>query len=1065
MSIQTLFNKSQHFNLPQENIDKKENDRLLFISKFPIDTIKDLSIDQYVQGTDENSFCYWLEFKKILFGIGGGNASKFGVYKAKDGNYYSSYGKNKKELKGKELDDFFSNIKSGILLALKYTERNEIEKIKTIEIPMWNMVVQKILSIYFPDKFLTIGSPYVLIECARDLLIEEIELEPENSIQINFECKKVLSSLPEYKDWSYNKIGTFIWESYVDDSKRDYYILGSKYGANNDEDIFPDMINKGAIAIGFASNINLGEFYCNNQIEITEYLKEKGEEPKSYNALKYFLNLKVGDRIAVKADGSPKGKKGFLSIIGIAEVIEKDGEIYRHDPNGLGHLINVKFIKAPIYKEFDLGGYGRTIHKLSNSDHIDLIFKNDYEIIKMNIDKDFRLEFSSWLIKKYGENSGTNSSYINAIDVLSQILSRELFKISDENFFKILYQDLIKEQKNTKGKYYNSSTPSYGSKGFYSASVKQYLEFLNSLNLNISKFKELILDFDAYIKKGNTILNQFEINPKYFGKNYVGYWDSDKNIGDKIAHYEIIVRKNKLYVEVHFEGSQLNKRINRTSQDIFSKTINTLPKKAVWFDWNKSKSIRFDEIFSFEDIDIIQKLANALLYLEENLGDQLRAIKNDTFSHLEKNHFMTDMLLNKILYGPPGTGKTYRLQKEYFDKFTIKETALSRDQYLNSLIGDLSWWQTISIAVLDLGFAKVNEIHEHEFIRVKEKLSSSKNVKPIIWSCLQSHAVMDCPNVNVTVRMDPLFFNKSDDSKWTVDHELLEQYYPEAFEILEKSKNFVPDTNKSIKNYEFITFHQSFSYEDFIEGIKPKLDDSDKDVSFEIKDGVFKKLCLKAEADSANDYAIFIDEINRGNVSAIFGELITLIENDKRIGGANEIKVRLPYSKSEFGVPSNLFIIGTMNTADRSVEALDTALRRRFSFTEIMPDSTLLNKIEFNGFTLDEVLETINERIEVLLDRDHTIGHSYFLKLESGDVEGLKSVFANNIIPLLQEYFYHDYEKIALILGEGFIKIKENKTVKFANFKNIDSPEIANQFELISSIDDIENAISLLLTN
>lgn len=917
MSIQTLINKSQHFNFPQEINDKSENDRLSFISKFPIDTIKDLSIDQYVQGTDENSFCYWLEFKKILFGIGGGNASKFGVYKAKDGNYYSSYGKNKKELKGKELDDFFSNIKEGILQAIKYTEKNEIEKIKTIDLPMWNMVVQKILSIYFPEKFLTIGSPNVLVECARDVLTEEIDLEPENSIEINFECKKALSSKPEFKDWSYNKIGTFIWETYLDDSKRDYYILGSKYGTNNDEDIFPEMLNKGAISIGFASNIDLGEYYCNNHTEITEYLKEKGEEPKSYNALKYFLNLKIGDRIAVKADGSPKGKKGFLSIIAIAEVTEKDGEIYKYDPNGLGHLINVKYIKAPIYKEFDLGGYGRTIHKLSNSDHIDLIFKNEYEIVKMNMNKDFRLEFSSWLIKKYGENSGTNSSYINAIDVLSQILSRELFKISDENFFKILYQDLIKEQKNTKGKYYNSSTPSYGSKGFYSASVKQYLEFLNSLNLNVSKMKD----------------------------------------------------------------------------------------------------------------------------------------------------YKNDFAVNTILYGPPGTGKTYRLQKDYFDKFTIKETALSRDQYLESLIGDLSWWQTISIAVLDLGSAKVNEIHDHEFIRIKEKLSSSKTIRPTIWGQLQSHTVLDCPNVNVTARMEPLFFYKSTETKWTVDHELLEQYYPEAFEILEKSKNFVPDTNKSIKNYEFITFHQSFSYEDFIEGIKPKLDDNEKDVSFEIKDGVFKKLCLKAEADPSNDYAIFIDEINRGNVSAIFGELITLIEDDKRIGSANEIKVRLPYSKSEFGVPSNLFIIGTMNTADRSVEALDTALRRRFSFMEIMPEPSLLTNIEFNGFNLAEVLEAINERIEVLLDRDHTIGHSYFLKLKSGDTKGLKSVFSNNIIPLLQEYFYHDYEKIALILGEGFIKIKENKTVKFANFKNIDSPEIANQFELISLIDDIENAISLLISN
>jgi 5-methylcytosine-specific restriction protein B len=152
-----------------------------------------------------------------------------------------------------------------------------------------------------------------------------------------------------------------------------------------------------------------------------------------------------------------------------------------------------------------------------------------------------------------------------------------------------------------------------------------------------------------------------------------------------------------------------------------------------------------------------------------------------------------------------------------------------------------------------------------------------------------------------------------------------------------------------------------------------------------------------------------------------------------------------------------------MNTADRSVEALDTALRRRFSFSEIMPNPELLEEIQFNGFNLSEVLKTINERIEVLLDRDHTIGHSYFLKVKDGDIESLKSVFKNNIFPLLQEYFYHDYEKIALILGEGFVRIKENQTVKFAKFNHITTPDIAIQFELIDKIVDIEAAVHLLL--
>lgn len=227
----------------------------------------------------------------------------------------------------------------------------------------------------------------------------------------------------------------------------------------------------------------------------------------------------------------------------------------------------------------------------------------------------------------------------------------------------------------------------------------------------------------------------------------------------------------------------------------------------------------------------------------------------------------------------------------------------------------------------------------------------------------------------------------------------------------------------------FVTFHQSMSYEDFIEGIKPKTKDGK--ITYEVKNGIFKELCAKAKKDKLKNYVMIIDEINRGNVANIFGELISLIEDDKRLGAREELRAELPYSHTIFSVPKNVYIIGTMNTADRSVEALDSALRRRFTFKEMMPKSELVP--EENN--VRNIFEIINQRIEVLKDREHQIGHSYFMGVENED--DLKDVFYDKIIPLLQEYFYGDYEKIQLVLGEGFVK-KESESVKFAGDKSGD---------------------------
>lgn len=255
----------------------------------------------------------------------------------------------------------------------------------------------------------------------------------------------------------------------------------------------------------------------------------------------------------------------------------------------------------------------------------------------------------------------------------------------------------------------------------------------------------------------------------------------------------------------------------------------------------------------------------------------------------------------------------------------------------------------------------------------------------------------------------------------------------------------------------FVTFHQSMSYEDFIEGIKPKTEDGK--ITYEVKDGIFKKLCEKAKDNNTQitqNYVMIIDEINRGNVANIFGELISLIEDDKRLGASEELCAELPYSHDIFSVPKNVYIIGTMNTADRSVEALDSALRRRFTFKEMMPKSELVPK-ENN---VRSIFEIINQRIEVLKDREHQIGHSYFMGVNSE--EGLKAVIYDKIIPLLQEYFYGDYEKIQLVLGEGFVK-KDSASVKFAGDKSGDF-EVSEVYRIVPKDEcNMDEAIGKLL--
>lgn len=224
---------------------------------------------------------------------------------------------------------------------------------------------------------------------------------------------------------------------------------------------------------------------------------------------------------------------------------------------------------------------------------------------------------------------------------------------------------------------------------------------------------------------------------------------------------------------------------------------------------------------------------------------------------------------------------------------------------------------------------------------------------------------------------------------------------------------------------EFVTFHQAYSYEDFIEGIQAEVVGGDRAdsgtgaVRYVVRPGIFRKIAKRAKQTPDENYVLIIDEINRGNISGIFGELITLIEEDKRSDEDEALTVRLPYSRKSFSVPSNLYIIGTMNTADRSLAGLDLALRRRFEFKDMSPERSHLESVTVEGVSVAGLMTVLNERIQSLKGRDFAIGHAFFWPLkEDSSIDMLQTVFCTRVIPLLQEYFFEDWSQIAEVLNQ-----------------------------------------------
>ena len=405
--------------------------------------------------------------------------------------------------------------------------------------------------------------------------------------------------------------------------------------------------------------------------------------------------------------------------------------------------------------------------------------------------------------------------------------------------------------------------------------------------------------------------------------------------------------------------------------------------------------------------------------------------------------------LNQILFGAPGTGKTYHtkkmaveiingkkerdrkeINKEYEELikaeqivFTTFHQSLSYEDFIEGIkpetidsnvtyeVKDGIFKQLCSRAIEQKPKNSDIEIYDfdkgwNDLIAEVEQnlLSDSMLLLPILTQDKGVYVTEITDNGNLKI--------KPKNSQLDIDY-IVSYNRTKKLQGVFSDLSVVKNIDKEFRSV--IGGSNSTAYWAVLNYINNKIKENNKEIDFE----------------ETKNHVLIIDEINRGNVSAIFGELITLLEEDKRKGNKEHTEAKLPYSGKDFSVPNNVYIIGTMNTADRSVEALDTALRRRFSFVEMQPKPDILSKV--GEVDLRKLLKTINKRIELLIDKDHQIGHSYFIGIQG--IEDLKRTFKDKIIPLLEEYFYGDFGKIGLVLGGAFIKLAENQVAFPENFE------------------------------
>ncbi|EOF4069734.1 AAA family ATPase [Campylobacter jejuni] len=612
------------------------------------------------------------------------------------------------------------------------------------------------------------------------------------------------------------------------------------------------------------------------------------------------------------------------------------------------------------------------------------------------------------------------------------------------------------------------------------------------------RFKKYLVDFFHNAYNGNKLSSKDEVVNFNFFKKYDFYVDLSYGKGNvaKIP-WIIFIRMDTQEYKASY-GAYVYCGIKRENREIVvcigeseDKTVNYLARNKV-----DEYNAQFNhQVYNYSNLSndinlIVDKIILNMQWFKELPLNEIQDININTLEskslEVENNVQQIsskmenkNMPLNQILYGSPGTGKTYHTIDKALE--ILGKNLESRDDKKAKFDEYVKKGQIV--------FTTFHQSYGYEeFVEgIKPRIDSKENSKEIEYEIKDGIFKELCEKAldnyeNSILNADEL--NKKIELKEKVENFL--NWLLETNEPIGKTKggNFfvVEIDNKTIVIYsegvERFDGIFNLNLSIFMELLKCKdefnnatemfkkvfnRDYADRTHTYyfnlvkKFKAYEEKQLTAKIENNKNNDnslkpYIIIIDEINRGNLSKIFGELITLIEPSKRIGEKEELKVTLPCSGEKFGVPKNVYIIGTMNTADRSITSLDTALRRRFEFVEMMPDVSKLS-MDCEGINLQELLKAINTRIEYLLDREKTIGHAFFVSVEN--LEDLKKVFQNKIIPLLQEYFYNDYALINAVLNDNGMIFEDKKDDKYLQkIKNLDSVNSERSIYNIASFDD-----------